>query len=57
VLGFEKTLTIPASALSPGLHTLLFCAQDGEGNWTPEVSTTIFIAEELSQVHLPALLR
>jgi len=57
VLGTDKTLTIPASALSPGLHTLLFSAQDNEGNWTPEVSLTVFIAEELSQVHLPALLR
>ena len=56
VLSNSKELRIPASSLSTGLHTLLFCAQDAEGNWSKEASVTVFIAETLHQVRLPYII-
>jgi hypothetical protein len=53
VLSNQKSFIIPAAALTPGFHTITFTAQDDEGNWAREVSTMLFVAEELHQIYLP----
>ncbi|HSJ57549.1 MAG TPA: choice-of-anchor O protein, partial [Anaerolineae bacterium] len=55
-LATDKTLVIPASELSLGVHTLTFSAQDGEGQWA-EVSIRLLIAEYLHTNYLPVLSR
>jgi hypothetical protein len=53
VLGTDSTLIIPASSLSTGINTISFTARDNEGNWAPNKSVRILVAEELYQVFLP----
>ena len=56
-LGNGKTLVIPASSLSLGLHTIYFTAQDDEGNWAAEVSVPLLIAEDIYETRLPIIMR
>ena len=53
VLSTNKSFTIPVNQLSPGLHTISFTVRDDEGNWAPVKSITLFVAVELTQIHLP----
>ena len=45
----------PGWAFVPGFHTISFKVKDDEGVWSTEKTATIFIAEELTQVHLPVI--
>jgi hypothetical protein len=53
ILSYDQILTIAASDLSLGVHTITFTAQDGEGNWAPEVSKRLLVAEHLYGIYLP----
>jgi len=48
VLSTQATFTRSASSLSLGAHTIYFKAQDDEGEWSEEVSTTLTVNEEAS---------
>jgi len=48
-LSDQEDFTIPASALSVGTHTIYFKAQDDEGEWSPEDTSTLTITPCLSQ--------
>ncbi len=56
-LSDNNSFTIPVNQLTPGLHTISFTVCDDEGNWAAEKTTTLFIAIELSQVHLPVVIK
>jgi hypothetical protein len=55
VLSLDQTASLTVSNLSTGLHTISFTAQDDEGNWAKDKTFTLFVAEELSQIYLPAI--
>ncbi|MCI0521516.1 MAG: choice-of-anchor O protein [Chloroflexi bacterium] len=57
VLSDQKDFTILSTDLSLGAHKIYFTAQDGEGNWSREIYTTLLIGESVHQIHLPAILR
>jgi hypothetical protein len=52
-----KSFTIPVSQLSTGIHTISFKVCDDEGNWSAEKTVTLFVAEELTQIHLPVVIK
>jgi hypothetical protein len=55
-LSYDPTLSIPASSLSVGRHTITFSAQDGEGNWSGE-SISLLVAQRLYNFYLPVVKR
>jgi hypothetical protein len=56
-LGVEQITTVPVLDLSTGLHTIYFSALDDEGNWSDEVSIRLLVAEELTEVFAPVIVR
>jgi hypothetical protein len=57
IMGTDKYLIIPVQDLSVGLHTISFTAQDNEGNWAPEASIRLLVAEELTFTFTPMIVR
>lgn len=55
VIGAQAILTLPAANLSPGSHIITLEVQDGEGEWSTPVSTSIYVASP-PQVAWTALL-
>lgn len=57
VISNSKSFTIPVNQLSTGIHTISFKVCDDEGNWSAEKTVTLFVAVELTQIHLPVVFR
>ena len=55
-LGAESLFTLPVTSLTPGTHTIYFKAQNANGVWSEEVSTTLTV-EWPYQVYLPLTVR
>jgi hypothetical protein len=47
----------PGHAFVPGFHTISFKVKDEEGVWSSAKTCTIFIAEEVTQIYLPVLVK
>ena len=45
-LGYSPTLTLSASTLSTGTHTISFTVQDDEGDWSPASTRTLVVTDE-----------
>jgi len=56
-LSNSKSFTIPVSQLSTGIHTISFKVCDDEGNWSAEKTVSLFVAVELTQIHLPVVIK
>ncbi|MBN1179815.1 MAG: hypothetical protein JXD18_11410 [Anaerolineae bacterium] len=56
-LSTERSFSIPVTDLSLGYHTITFTALDGEDNWTTETTVTLWVVQELHQIHLPLVMR
>jgi hypothetical protein len=57
VVGIEKTLKVPAAALSRGKHTFHFTALDAEGRWARGDDVEVVVVEQLYRVMLPMVMR
>jgi hypothetical protein len=57
ILSSSKSFTIPVNEFTTGLHTISFTVRDDEGNWAAEKTTTLFVAEDLTQINLPVVFR
>ena len=55
-IGTQITFTVPITSLSSGLHTIYFKAQDNEGYWSEEVTTTLRLGDQF-EVYLPIVLK
>jgi hypothetical protein len=51
----QRQWIIPANSLQPGWHEFTFSAKDKRGNKSPDVSVTVWIAEEFHHLYLPAI--
>ncbi|MGC9394765.1 MAG: choice-of-anchor O protein [Anaerolineae bacterium] len=57
VVGNEKTLKMPAAALSRGKHTFHFTALDGNGHWADGTTVDVVVVEQIYRVMLPMVMR
>jgi hypothetical protein len=55
-VSYEKTLSVPASALRTGWHTFTFRARDNEGNWSPGQSVNVLVGETIYRINLPMVM-
>jgi hypothetical protein len=51
----QRKWVIPAASLQPGWHEFTFSAKDKGGRKSPEVSVTVWIAEEFHHIYLPTI--
>ena len=55
--GCDKMCNVPSRTLHPGWGEFSFDAQDARGNWSKPIGVKILIAEELSEINLPLVLK
>jgi hypothetical protein len=53
----EKDIEVKASDMEPGMNHIHMKVLDNDGNWSKEVVVSVFVAEHLSQLYLPSIVR
>ena len=55
-VSYEKSFSIPGTALKTGWHTFTFRARDSEGNWSPGKSVNVLVGETIYRINLPMVM-
>jgi hypothetical protein len=55
-VSYEKSFSIPGTALRTGWHTFTFRARDNEGNWSPGRSVNVLVGETIYRINLPMVM-
>ncbi|KPL21877.1 MAG: hypothetical protein AMJ93_08505 [Anaerolineae bacterium SM23_84] len=52
----EKETEVKAGNIDLGHRKIHFRVQDNEGNWSPDVSIDVFVAEEWYHTYIPVII-